>query len=348
MTAAIAPVEVARIHGPGDIRISREPAPRPAAGEVLLRVTSVGLCGSDLHWYEEGAIGDARLAAPLVLGHEFSAVIASGPRSGERVAVDPADPCGACDPCLRGRSNLCVAMRFAGHGTTDGALRALMTWPERLCHQLPDRLDSDAATLLEPLGVALHALELAQVGVGGRAGVYGSGPLGLLLVELLRLAGAAGIVATDRLTHRVAAAASLGATEAVLVQTGDRTAPLSREPVDVAFEVAGDDDALVDAMGAARPGGRVVLVGIPAGDRTSFPASLARRKGLTLLVCRRMTPLDLQRAIALVAAGQVTLEPLITECFPLSAAPEAFVALAARRGLKIVVNPSIGSQDEGG
>jgi L-iditol 2-dehydrogenase len=346
MTAATAGVEVARLHGRSDIRLVREPRPRPAAGEVLLSVTAVGLCGSDLHWYEDGAIGDAQLSGPLVLGHEFAAVIVDGPRAGESVAVDPADPCGACGPCLVGRSNLCLAMRFAGHGTTDGALRTFMTWPERLCYRLPDGLDPAEAALLEPLGVALHALDLAHVAVGDRAGVYGCGPLGLLLIQVLRLAGVSSIVATDRLAHRVAAARSLGADEARVVALGDPATTLGETPVDVAFEVAGDDEALSDAMTAVRPGGRVVLVGIPSSDRTSFPASLARRKGLTLLVSRRMSAADLPRAIEIVGGGRVALDPLITDRFPLSRAPEAFAALAGRRGLKVIVQPSIRSADD--
>ena len=340
MTAAVADLEVARLHGAGDIRVDREPAPKPASGEVLLQVSAVGLCGSDLHWYEEAAIGDARLSRPLVLGHEFAAVIVSGPRAGERVAVDPADPCGVCAPCLAGRSNLCLAVRFAGHGTTDGALRSRMAWPDRLCHRLPDALPDDEAALLEPVGVALHALALAGVPLGGRAGVYGCGPLGLVLVQLLRLAGAGQIVATDRLAHRVAAAAELGADEAVLVGGGDRAEILASQPVDVAFEVAGDDDALEDALTTVRPGGRVVLVGIPPGDRTRFTAGLARRKELTLMLARRMAPADLPRAIELAQAGRLSLGPLITERFPLARASEAFAALATRRGLKVIVNPS--------
>jgi L-iditol 2-dehydrogenase len=340
MTATVASAEVARLHGPADIRVSREPVPPPAPGELMLQVTAVGLCGSDLHWYQEAAIGDARLSRPLVLGHEFAAVVVDGPRAGERVAVEPADPCGVCGPCLTGRSNLCQDVRFAGHGTTDGALRSLMTWPGRLCHRLPDTLPDDEAALLEPIGIALHALHLAHLEVGGRAGVYGCGPLGLLLVQLLRLAGASHIEATDRLAHRVAAAARLGADEAVLVQPGERAVTCAGGPVDVGFEVAGNDEALEDALNAVRPGGRVVLVGIPTDDRTSFPAGLARRKGLTLMLARRMAADDLPRAIELARAGRLALAPLITERFPLSRAAEAFAALASRRGLKVVVNPS--------
>ena len=209
--------EVARLHGPGDVRLAREATPTPGPGEVLVRVTAVGLCGSDLHWYRRAGIGDAGLVRPLALGHEFGGVIVDGPRAGERVAADPADPCGQCEPCRRGRTNICIATRFAGFGTTDGALRSVMPWPSHLLHRVPDSIGDDEAALLEPLAVALHALDLAPPAVGARAGVYGCGPLGLLLVQLLRLSGASVIVATDRLAHRVAAARTLGATHGFVV-----------------------------------------------------------------------------------------------------------------------------------
>ena len=346
MTTPMAVAEAARIHARRDVRVGREPVVAPGPGEVLLRVTGVGLCGSDLHWFEEAGIGDAVLSRPLILGHEFGAVIADGPRAGQRVAVDPANNCGDCEPCIEGRENLCLAMRFAGHGTTDGALRTLMTWPERLLSPLPDAIGDDEAPLLEPLGVALHALDLGPVPPGGRAGVYGVGPIGLLLVQLLRARGVATIVATDKLSHRVAAAKSMGATDAFLVDgdAGPEFTPqrlMARQiPVDVAFEVSGSDAALSDAISAVRPGGRVVLVGIPAGDRTSFEAAVARRKELLLLECRRMAASDLPRAIELVAAGSIDLGSLITDRFPLARASEAFAALADRRGLKVIVKPA--------
>jgi len=283
-----------------------------------VRVTAVGLCGSDRHWFLEGGIGDAVLDRPLVLGHEFVGTIESGSRAGERVALDPAVPCGRCSICLGGNPHLCPELRFAGHGTTDGALRTSLAWPERLAHALPDDLSDTEGSLLEPLGVALHAVDLAKARPGSTAGVFGCGPLGLLLVQT--------IVASDPLPHRAEAAASLGAT-------------LENREVDVTFEAAGDDAALADAMAAVRPGGRVVLVGIPEGDRTTFTASTARRKGLTLLLCRRMKPADLPRAIRLAEAGEVELGGLVSGRFALSEWREAFDELVERRGLKVVVEP---------
>jgi L-iditol 2-dehydrogenase len=328
-----------RLHDRRDLRLHEEPDPVPATDELLLEVSAVGLCGSDLHWFEEGRIGDAELTRPLVLGHEIAGVVAAGPRAGERVSLDPAIPCRSCRSCLAGDENLCLATRFAGH-SVDGALRGLMTWPERLAYPIPDALSDGEASLLEPLGVALHALDLARVSAGSAAGVYGCGPLGLLLVQLLRIAGAEPIVATDPLAHRIEAAARLGAS--VTRQThraGQELLPWGVDGLDVAFEVAGDDDAVATAIDTLRPGGRLVLVGIPANDRTSFAASVARRKGLTISVCRRMKPKDLPRAIRLAARGRVDLATLVSERFALSEWEDAFASLSERRALKVVVEP---------
>jgi L-iditol 2-dehydrogenase len=336
-------VKSLRLHGVGDLRLHDERPPEPAENEVLLRVDAVGLCGSDRHWVAEGAIGDAALSEPLVLGHEFVATIESGPRAGERVAADPARPCGSCEPCLTGLSHLCSRIRFAGHGTTDGALRGLMTWPDPLLYPIPDAVSDAEGPLLEPLGVALHALDLGRVGPDVSAGVFGCGPLGLLLIQALRAAGAAVVLASDELPHRVAAAIELGAASAVLAREAAVDAACRDGAVgfgvDVAFEVAGEDAALDDALTATRPGGRVVLVGIPAGDRTTFKASVARRKGLTLLVCRRMQPPDLPRAIRLVGSRRVELASLVTGQYALDEFPEAFAALGDRRGLKVIISP---------
>lgn len=333
-----------RLHGVAELRLHDEPDPEPQQGELLVRVTAVGLCGSDRHWFVEGGIGDAVLRSPLVLGHEFAGVVAAGPRAGERVVLDPAVPCGRCAACLSELPHLCLVPRFAGHGSTDGALRTLVAWPEELAHVLPDAVPDAEAPLLEPLGVALHALDLGHVGPGTTAGVFGCGPLGLLIVQALRAVGASVEVATDRLAHRVEAAAALGAERALMVGDAGIRPRFPGEPVgglgvDVAFEVAGDDAAVDDAIASTRPGGRVVLVGIPDGDRTTFTASVARRKGLTLLVCRRMEPSDLPRAIRLVEAGEIALAPLVTGRYGLDQWRDAFGDLVDRRGLKVVVEP---------
>ena len=151
-------VWVARLHGAKDLRIGEEPVPEVAAGQSLVRVTAVGVCGSDLHWYEDGGIGDAKVGdRPLVLGHEFAGVIEGGPRHGRRVAVDPNIACEACELCRHGHPNLCPQVEFAGNATCDGALREFLVWPTSLLVPLPDTLSDMDGALLEPLGVAVHA-----------------------------------------------------------------------------------------------------------------------------------------------------------------------------------------------
>jgi L-iditol 2-dehydrogenase len=317
-----------RLHAAGELQLHDEPDPEPEPGEVLVRIRGVGLCGSDRHWFLEGGIGDAVLREPLVLGHEFAGVVEEGPRAGERVVLDPAVPCGRCALCLAGQEHLCADMRFAGHGSTDGALRTLVAWPGRLAHALPDAVADDAAPLLEPLGVALHAVDVG--GAAATAAVIGCGPLGLLLVQALQAAGVSVELATDPLEHRAAAARELGA----------RSAEQAGVEVDVAFEAAGDDDALDAAIAAARPGGRVVLVGIPDGDRSSFRAAAARRKELTLALCRRMRATDLPRAIRLAESRDLELGSLVTARYGLDDGPQAFRDLVERRGLKVVVEPA--------
>lgn len=318
----------------------------PGPGELLLRVTAVGLCGSDRHWYEEGSIGELPLTAPLVPGHEIVARVAEGPRMGERVAVDPASPCGRCQLCADGRGRLCEDLRFAGHPPVDGALRTWLAWPAQRCHPLPDSISDPEGVLLEVLGIALHALDLAGHSVDTaapgprdrlRAGVYGVGPVGLMVVAALRAAGIGEIVATDPLPHRLAAAGIAGATR--LVHIAGVQDPAASVPVDIAFECAGEDAALDTALRALRPGGRVVLLGIPTTERTAFPAAVSRRKELSLQLCRRMEGEDLPRAIDLVASGRVDLRPFVSHRFPLDEAHEAFRALSERVGLKVVIEP---------
>lgn len=319
-------MRVARLHGAGDVRLTDENDPVPAEGESLVEVTSVGLCGSDLHWFTEGGIGDAVVASPLVLGHEMAGVVRDGPLDGVRVAIDPAIPCGHCEPCLAGDPNLCLHIVFAGHGGCDGGLRQLMAWPTHRLHRLPDTITDDEGALLEPLGVALHAYDLAHSRLAQTVAVIGCGPIGLMLIQLARLAGATRVLADDPLAHRLAAAEQLGAQ------------PVDGREADLVFEASGSDGAVDAALRAAKPGARVILVGIPDGDRTTFPASIARRKGLTLVMSRRMGEVY-PRAIDLAARRLVDLTPLVSDAFPLDKIGVAMTTAAARTGLKVVVHP---------
>jgi len=333
-------MKAARLYGAGDLRLADEPVPGLGPGEELVRVTAVGICGSDLHWWGEAGIGDATITRPLVLGHEAAGVIESGPLRGTRVAIDPAVSCGACRPCRDGYRNLCTRIRFAGHGDQDGAMREFLAWPSDLLHPLPDSVPDTGGALLEPLGVAIHALDLGHVRLGARVAVVGCGPIGLLLIAVLRAAGARHIAAFEPLPHRREAALRYGAD--VCLRPDILPQDLSElvgEGAEAVFEMAGTADAVMLSIAAARPGGRVVLGGIPADDRIAFEASTARRKGLTIAMVRRMNSVY-GRAIALAAAGTFSLAPLVTDRFGLASAGQAFGTAAKRQGLKVVIEPA--------
>ena len=246
-------MRAARLHGVGDLRLADEPEPAAGPGEELVRVTAVGICGSDLHWWDEAGIGDAVITRPLVLGHEAAGVIEAGPRRGTRVAIDPAITCGRCRPCLDGYRNLCLNIRFAGHGDQDGAMREFLAWPSDLLHPLPDSVTDTDGALLEPLGVAIHALDLGHVRLGARVAVAGCGPIGLLLIAVLRAAGASHIAAFEPLPHRREAALRYGADVCLRpdILPGDLR-ELVGEGAEVVFEMAGTSGAVTLSMAAVR------------------------------------------------------------------------------------------------
>jgi L-iditol 2-dehydrogenase len=333
-----------RLHPDRRLRLHDEVIPTPGPGQALLRIRAVGLCGSDRHWLVDGGIGDATLLTPLVLGHEFAATVETGPLAGRRVAVDPADTCGTCDLCRGNRSNLCQAIRFAGHGATDGALREWMAWPEDCLYPVTDRLTDVEAALVEPLAVAIHAADLGHVTQSTSVAVIGSGPIGILLVALARRAGVSRVIATDPLRHRLDLATALGATETVQASADEQARTILEvsggQAPDLVFEVAGEPSAVEAAIGAAAPGGRVILVGIPPDDRTAFTASVARRKGLTLKLARRSTPDTFRRAVQLAESGELGLLRLVSDRVSLQDLPDALDRFVSRAGMKVIVEPA--------
>ncbi len=334
---------VARLHGPADLRVEQVPRPGlPGPGQALLRVTAVGICGSDLHTYQDARIGDTALQSPLILGHEFAAVVeAVGPDAlgghfqplfaGARVAVDPAQPCGRCEMCEHGHPNLCWRLHFCGLYPDDGSLCQWMHMPAHTCFPVSDAIDDADAAMLEPLGIAIHAVDLARLRVADSVAILGAGPIGLLIAQLARHSGADPVFISDRLPWRLDLAQHYGAVpinydeidpvRAVAEATGGRG-------VDVAIEAAWSDHSVQQAAELARMGGRLVLVGIPGDDRLALKHSTARRKGLTIRMSRRMQH-TYPRAIRLAESGAVDLRGLISHRFPLAQAPQAFALNAA-------------------
>lgn len=337
-------MRAARLFGPKDIRVQAEaPPPAPAPGEVLLKVATVGVCGSDLHMYETGRIGYTDITEPFILGHEFMGeIVALGADAlggehqplqvGQRVAVEPAVPCWRCELCEHGHPNLCPNHHFYGLFPEEGALRERMLVSARNCFPMPDALTDDAGPLLETLGVAIHAIDLSKIRIGHSIAVIGVGPVGLLITRLAALAGAARVIAFDKLDWRLQKACDWGATQAFNV---DRQDPVQAvmgltggRGVDVAIEAAWADHSVQQAADMARYGGRLTLVGIPPDDQLRLKHSVARRKGLTIMMSRRMKH-TYPRAIELALSGAVKLEELVSHRFDLAETAAAYASNAA-------------------
>ena len=334
-----------------ELREDYPEVPPPGDDEVTVRVRSVGICGSDLHLYQEGHIGDIGRGQPVVPGHEFMGeIVAAGPRArdglgetlapGRRVAVEPHIPCHRCEWCERGDVNLCPHHTFIGLPGFDGALRERLTVSARNCFSIPDTIGDAAGALLEPLGVALHALELSGNLLGRRVAVIGCGPIGLKILRLCRLAGASQVAGIEPIAARAEMARRWGADE-VLETAAQESVAEAREisggrGFDLVFECAWTGPALPPAIDIAAPGARVMLVGIPGRGDTVLSHSPARRKGLSLIFVRRMKH-TYPRAIDLAARGErgVALDDLVTHRFPLQQTPQAF-ALNLRYGDNLI------------
>ena len=323
----------ARIHGAGDLRVDEHAPTAPRAGEVEVEIASVGICGSDLHYYKDGGIGGAVIAAPFVPGHEFSArltrdVESRGLRLGQLVAVDPATPCHRCEWCRAGHHNLCPTVVFLGAPPHDGALQPRMAVPEASLIALPDGMSADEGAMLEPLGVCIHAMDLARPAPWDSVALVGCGPIGLGVLQLLVLAGVREIVAVDPQPHRTTLALSIGATAVgESVETVEEAT--DGRGCDIVIEATNSPDGFAHGVRAAAIGARVVLVGIPDGDLyTAMPAAEARRRGLTVRFSRRMGEVY-PRAVALVAGGRIDVMRLVTHRFSLDGVPEAY-AMHAR------------------
>jgi L-iditol 2-dehydrogenase len=322
------------LDAPGQLRVGDWNDSADQTGKIRLRVQAVTVCGSDLHYYKEGAIGAAKVLEPFILGHEFAGIVdddsglAHGFPKGTLVAIDPNEACGHCEWCERGEENLCPNVKFAGSAPISGALREIFYARPEALFRLPSNFDAADAALLEPLGVAIHAVDLAKIRLGATVGVVGAGAIGLLIVQVARVAGAGEIHVLEPLEYRRKLALALGADQShsssasILEATGGRG-------VDIVLEATDTPEGPEAACQIARIGGKVVLVGIPDGDYFGLTASNARRKALNIKFSRRMGHVY-SRAIKLVANGQVNVKAIATHHFSFSQTPEAFALQAIR------------------
>ena len=334
------------IHGARDVRIGQLQPPKTVEHTAVVDVLSVGICGSDLHYYKDGGIGSAVIKEPFVPGHEFSARLQRdieplGLKRGQLIAVDPAKPCHQCEWCSKGHHNLCPEVVFLGAPPHHGALTTEIAVPFESIIALPDSINADQGAMLEPLGVCIHAIDLAKPALLESVAVLGCGPIGLGILQLLKLAGTGCIIAIDPQSHRTRLAQKLGAhfvgsdVAAVLDNTDNLGCNL-------VIEATNSPAGFADSVTAARIGGRVVLVGIPDGNFYSdLSASAARRRGLTVKFSRRMGNVY-TRAIQLVHEQLVDVDVLVTHRFDLAETADAFSLQAGEEAdlVKSIVYPN--------
>lgn len=315
------------LHSAYDARVEPCALRSGEEGEALIDVAAVGLCGSDLHYYKDGGIGSAVIAKPFVPGHEFGGHLCEdipqlGLAQGQLVAVDPSRACGACEYCDHGHANLCPNVRFIGAPPIDGAMTESIWVPYDQIVPLPAAFTPLEAVMLEPLGVAIHAVDLAKPRLLEKVALLGCGPIGLLALQVLKAAGAGDILAVDPLPHRREMARRLGASW-IGADVEDLRAATGRAGCPLVVEATNAPEGLHHAVLAAKIGGRVVMVGIPDGDIYTLPAAETRRRGLKIKFARRMGKVY-PRAIELVASGKVDVRSIVTHEVGLDEAPAAF------------------------
>ena len=336
-------MRVSVLRAAGDLAVEERAEPVPGPHQVLVRIASVGVCGSDVHYFEHGRIGSHVVKAPLVLGHEASGeVVGLGSAVtrlsvGQRVSIEPGVPDFTCAQCLAGRYNLCDDMKFFATPPVDGAFAELVTVHELFAHPVPDSLSDDVAALLEPLSVGLWACRKGEVSAGSRVLVTGAGPVGLVAAQAAIALGAAEVVVTDVNPHRLRLARELGATD--VVDAGSTALGEAGLEVDVLLECSGHPAATADAIRVVGRAGRVVLVGM-GGDEMPLPVSVIQERELTVTGTFRYAH-TWPAAIALAASGRVQLDRLVTGHYGLEQVRDALtVARTDPQAVKPIVRPA--------
>ncbi len=325
------------LYGIRDVRIEDRPEPHPGPGEVVVEIDAVGICGSDVHYYEHGRIGDFVVEQPMILGHEAAGTIVEtgdgvdGSRVGQLVALEPGIPDFTCEQCLHGRYNLCPNVRFFATPPVDGAITRRLVVPVAFAHPAPAGLDPEQAAMAEPVSVGVWACRKAGVTVGDRVLVTGAGPIGLFAAQVARSFGAAEVLLTDTNPHRLAVAEQLG------FAVGDAREPIPGEH-DVLLECSGAAAAFAAGLRSLAPAGRAVLVGMGA-DTVSVEVPLTQGRELSITGIFRYAN-TYPDALGLIASGRVDVARVITDRFPIEDT-EAALTLARRepRALKAIVNP---------
>jgi L-iditol 2-dehydrogenase len=334
-------VKAAFLTGLRQIAIGETPRPEVTdPRSVLLRVGRVGVCGSDVHYYTTGRIGSQVAKYPERTGHECAGtVVETGKevkllKEGQRVAIDPLIACGKCDQCIAGRQHTCRNQSFLGSaGQAPGALAEYLVMPENSCYAIPNAMTLVQAALVEPLSIGVYAQQLAGIEPGAKIAILGSGPIGLCVLLAIRAARGSKVYVTDLLDERLEMAWGCGADWVGNAKKIDIVNALQAEEplgVDYVFECAGQQETLDQAVELLKPGGTLLIVGIPEADRVNFNIHALRRKEIRLENVRRQNHCT-ATAIRLASTGAVNVDRLVTHHFPLAEAQRAFDMVADYR-----------------
>jgi L-iditol 2-dehydrogenase len=305
--------------------------------DVLVRIKTVGVCGSDIHYYTTGRIGSQVVQFPFIVGHETAGIVeqtgkkVARVKAGQRIAVDPAVSCGKCDQCLAGRENTCRELRFLGAPKQlEGSLCEYVVLPEKNCFPIGEGMTFEQATLAEPLAIGLYSVERSALPAKANLAILGVGPIGMCVFHVLRTRTVGNVYVTDKIEERLAFSRDLDPYWTGNPDRVDIVKEISRiEPLllDVVYECSGDPRAIAQGVELLKPGGTLVIVGITETDEVSFPIHELRRKEITILNIRRQLHCT-QKAIDLLAQRKINMDSMVTHRFPLEETQKAFGLVA--------------------
>jgi L-iditol 2-dehydrogenase len=344
-------MRAAVLHATEDMRIEEVAKPHiKAPDEVLLRIKSVGICGSDIHFLRHGRIGNIVLEKPTIMGHESAGEVVevgsavTGVKPGDLVAIEPGKTCRCCEFCKSGHYNLCPQVEFLAAPPVDGAFCDYLVWPQDFVFKLPEGMTADEGAMMEPLSVGLHAVRLAGVRGGDSVAVLGAGPIGLTTMMCAKAHGATTVIVTDVVQTRLENAKRMGATHVVNVRENDAVEAImdltGGRGVDAAFDCVGSQPTIQQALRVARNQGAVQLVGNPEELEPRFPVFEIINRELTVRGTFRYVNCY-PRAIALAAAGTVDVKSMITHHFSLDETVEALRWVDGNKDkvIKAVIHP---------
>jgi L-iditol 2-dehydrogenase len=334
-------MKAACLTGIGRFEVRLAPKPEIVRDtDVLIRLNTVGICGSDIHYYKTGRIGNQIVQFPFIIGHEAAGTVeqtgekVSRVKPDQRIAIDPAVSCGHCDQCRVGRENTCRELLFLGcPGQLGGALCEYIVLPENCCYPVDQRITFEQATLSEPLAIAVYSVKRSGLSAGARAAILGTGPVGMSVFHVLRTKNAGEVYITDKILSRLEFAQQLqprwsGNPDCTDIVKG--ITDIEPDLLDIVYECSGDRQAFHQAIQILKPGGVLVLVGIPEVEEIPFPIHELRRKEITILNIRRQAGC-VQEALDLLAQRRINMDLMVTHRFPLEKIGDAFDLVAHYR-----------------